>query len=403
MRIENGILTEILTPRKTLVVPNGVTAIAEGLCRKHWSIHYLELPPSLRSIGDHAFEGVRLLGVSFSEGLVAIGNEAFSHTQIEAAILPDSLRHIGAAAFKYCQRLADVRLPERLETLGNGAFLKTRWVESHLGQELRVCGGRYLLSAVPARELRIPDGVVEVLLGYGSMANKGVEHVYLPDSVEVLGHGCFADADQLRRVRFSARLADVKSAAFSGCTALESAVLPDTVTVIGPGAFGRCTSLRELSVPVTARMYAGSTDEGTDVTLRWAGGTFTVPARAAVRMLLIDPVVRFLRVTDREGCLEMLRLMQREEGLHARCTLLAEWRFPGTFAVGELTRAASPAAVACAEVGDVDTLRRIHGDFPLGGDVLLRCLDVLPEGRTDLRAAVLALLEGQSGETSRRL
>lgn len=88
---------------------------------------YLEkihLPNSVTHIGDAAFaECGELLGIKLPTGLLKIGQSAFMDCwQLERISLPASTRIIGPQAFQGCINLYHVKLNKGLEIIGEDAF-----------------------------------------------------------------------------------------------------------------------------------------------------------------------------------------------------------------------------------------------------------------------------------------
>ena len=89
----------------------------------------------------------------------------------------------------------------------------------------------------------------------------GVTGLILPDTVEYIDANAFEGCEKLTRVRWSAGLRKINSAAFD-CTGLETLVLPEGVTFLGANAFGHA-KLKSVSLPSTvAKMTA--TNEKSD-------------------------------------------------------------------------------------------------------------------------------------------
>ena len=88
---------------------------------------YLEkihLPNSVTHIGDAAFaECGELLSIKLPTGLLKIGQSAFMDCwQLEKISLPAKTRIVGAQAFQGCVNLYQVRLNKALEVIGEDAF-----------------------------------------------------------------------------------------------------------------------------------------------------------------------------------------------------------------------------------------------------------------------------------------
>ena len=89
----------------------------------------------------------------------------------------------------------------------------------------------------------------------------GVTGLILPDTVEYIDVNAFEGCEKLTRVRWSAGLRKINSAAFDR-TGLETLVLPEGVTFLGANAFGHA-KLKSVSLPSTvAKMTA--TNEKSD-------------------------------------------------------------------------------------------------------------------------------------------
>lgn len=130
MIIEDGILKDYSGDPIHVVIPDGVVRIGgimtdedqrSGKYRKEEFIFYkpfpqrspvevLEIPPSVKVVGDKAFEHCpNLRTVVFSEGLEHIGLSAFmGDKEITELRFPASLKTIGIWAFHCCSSLKDV-------------------------------------------------------------------------------------------------------------------------------------------------------------------------------------------------------------------------------------------------------------------------------------------------------
>lgn len=84
----------------------------------------VQLPRGLKHIGARAFKDCnRLEDLTLPTTLVTIGEEAFSGcTMLTPSALPPTLNTIKAEAFRNCKSLTSITLPAVLSYLGNGAF-----------------------------------------------------------------------------------------------------------------------------------------------------------------------------------------------------------------------------------------------------------------------------------------
>ncbi|MCF2684416.1 leucine-rich repeat domain-containing protein, partial [Faecalicatena contorta] len=82
-------------------------------------INAIVIGANVESIGAHAFEGLRkVTTVTFAEGskLTSIGSYAFADCSLlEEFIIPEGAKCIGAAAFKNCNSLKVISVPDSVE------------------------------------------------------------------------------------------------------------------------------------------------------------------------------------------------------------------------------------------------------------------------------------------------
>lgn len=117
---------------------DGVYTVKEGtkhICgqaffRKHTKTGeslQVSLPEGLLSIGDYAFTANRMTDVRLPETLRYIGKSAFEQNAFTAIDLPASVVQIGGRAFYSCQSLITVTGAENVCYISNDSFLHTKW------------------------------------------------------------------------------------------------------------------------------------------------------------------------------------------------------------------------------------------------------------------------------------
>lgn len=92
-----------------VVLPAGLTAIADSPFENCAKLEGLELPATLTSIGDSAFEEC---------------------TGLKSLTIPESVTAIGSRAFYNCNSLTEIKLPEGMESIGEQAFMYCSSLES---------------------------------------------------------------------------------------------------------------------------------------------------------------------------------------------------------------------------------------------------------------------------------
>ena len=178
------------------------------------------------------------------DGVTSIGQMAFQSLKIKNLVIPGTVTRIGGEAFQYCYDLEHVTIPGSVTSIGNtgddsmnGFSWKNR--EVFYGcRKLKTAGpvgGGYDIEFGWTQ--RIPENVF-----YGTT----IESVVIPDGIAYIGESAFRD-----------------------CTGLTEIVLPEGVTEIGSWAFAGCSNLEKINIPgsVTTIQHVGGAGYQSDLFL----------------------------------------------------------------------------------------------------------------------------------------
>ncbi|MBR5726434.1 MAG: leucine-rich repeat protein, partial [Muribaculaceae bacterium] len=163
--------------------------------------------------------------------------------------IPSSITHngmtytvtaIGNHAFRNCDGLTGVSIPNTVTRIGNFAFYE--------------CPNLTVIN--------IPYGVTA--LGWDALGRTGLTAAYIPNSVTSMGSEMFYYCTSLRTVTLPESITYIDMRSFQGCTSLTRIVIPNGVTTIYSDAFKGCTSLQEVTIPRTTTtiksgVFAGCT------------------------------------------------------------------------------------------------------------------------------------------------
>ena len=207
-----------------LTVAEGVTGIAANAFKGCGNIQTVDLPNSLLTIGESAFEdctGLKSLQLSpYKQGV-------------------PSLKAIGPRAFKNCTALNTYTLviPTNVETLGDECFYGDRALQGVTlsGAITRV--GSYCFAGCTS------------MTGIGSSSY--INGVYAPERlpVAVIGDHAFMNCSSLKTAGLPRRTRTVGASAFEGCKALATVSLPAEITTVGANAYKNCTALESITLP----------------------------------------------------------------------------------------------------------------------------------------------------------
>ena len=163
---------------------------------------------------------------SIRDGVKVIGNNAFKRCEFLTNInIPNSVTNIGYEAFDCCVSLTSINIPDSVTNIGNKAFS----------------------SCVSLTSINIPDSVTNI----GNEAFWGCESltsINIPNSVTNIGGNAF-EYCSLTSINIPDSMTNIGNEAFCGCVSLTSINIPDSVTNIGRRAFIYCKSLTKITIP----------------------------------------------------------------------------------------------------------------------------------------------------------
>ena len=101
-----------------------VVAIGDGAFNGR-NLTGVTIPNSVRTIGDRAFSDNHLMNISIPFGVTRIGDQAFMRNRLTSAEIPDSVILIGNQAFSG-NRLTGITIPNSMVTIGKQAFMNNQ-------------------------------------------------------------------------------------------------------------------------------------------------------------------------------------------------------------------------------------------------------------------------------------
>lgn len=179
----------------------------------------------------------------------AIGDGFMQDSGVETVYLPQSMRTIGADAFRNCAKLDYIYLPGMVESIGDYAF----------------SGCEKLASLI------FPDSLTSI--GAGAFSESGITRASIPMSVTSLPERAFYNCASLSSVNLPQLLTDIGDSCFEGCAALENIALHENLQTIGSRAFANC-SLEWIDLPYSLTHIASDAFEGTDCEFLYVSGSY---------------------------------------------------------------------------------------------------------------------------------
>ena len=163
--------------------------------------------------------------------VTSVFKDAFkSCDKLVSVTLPEGITKIGISAFYGCENLKSIGLPESLESISSGAFYGCYSLESiELPKNVSFLGGRAFENCY------------------------GLKSITMPEKISDISVSLFYNCSKLESITLPEEIMTISKDAFSGCRALKKVVLPPYVTTIGKRAFYGCVSLSGVYIPETVR------------------------------------------------------------------------------------------------------------------------------------------------------
>lgn len=215
----------------------------------------LTLPQSLEEMEEMAFSASGLLLIDIPEKCTKIGMGAFSRSRLVGIKLPKSLKVIPKNMFSECEWLSGevITIPDgsQLETIEEEAFYKCEnlTTTSFLKglTKLTAIGDKAFASCHAIEKI----GNSEQKNIYGdNRVILGLQEIILPDSVQTLGTGVFADDYALKTVDLGNGIVHIPDKAFANSVAgqssgasLEKVIVSGNLDSIGEEAFANQSRL----------------------------------------------------------------------------------------------------------------------------------------------------------------
>ena len=190
--------TQAFTGAEEFVLPEGLLSIENGTF-KYLDITKVNLPSTLREIGDGAFGSTNLQEIEIPEGITSIKPDTFCNcSNLERVSLPSTLKTIEPGAFENCVNLQQIDLPEGLEEIGRSAISNTAITELVVPSTIKKLGPR-------------------CFLGNGSLVSVDIK----AENIEEIGNELFANCENLEQIRGIKKVASSKDAFLNTKISLE--------------------------------------------------------------------------------------------------------------------------------------------------------------------------------------
>ena len=231
----------------SIEIPYSVTSIGGNAFRGCSALTSVTIPDSVTHIGTGAFEGCNSLQCIEENNVVYLGNTAnpchalikVKDKTITSYQISEKTKIIASSAFKGCNGLTSIGIPNSVTSIGADAFRECNSLTS----------------------ITIPNSVT-FIEGCAFFECSALTSIDIPISVNFIGGGAFSGCNSLTNITIPDSITSIESSTFSGCSALESVTIGNKVASIGNYAFNECTSLTSIDIPISVNFIGGGAFSG---------------------------------------------------------------------------------------------------------------------------------------------
>lgn len=209
-------------------------------------------------VGMNAFRSCQsVTSIEIPEGVKRVEDGAFCWCyQIESVSFPSSLISIGENAFTLCKSLKHLEFSNSMEYIRKNAFSHCESLESiYIPATVRriedgaFCGCGQLKSIIVDKGNPFYDSRNNCNAIIETSTNtliRGGEKSYIPNSIEYIGNDAFSKCYNIKTISIPDNVKGIGKNAFSSCVSLENIEIPRNVKTIGYSAFASCKELKSV-------------------------------------------------------------------------------------------------------------------------------------------------------------
>ena len=233
------------SPLKTVIIEEGVTKIPSRLFYNQKGIMNINLPSTMKEIGESAFQNTSLKTVLFPSAIENIGAFAFGNIESLTSIVAGNNLVIGKYAFSGSKNLVTVNFKPGTRKIVDAFLADTGITDFSVPEGVEEIGKDAFSSNKQLTKLTLPSTLKTI--GEGAFSNTGLKEIVFPASMKTIPKGIL-DNTQVEKIILSEGVEEIGDYAFANNSLLKSVVFPNTLKKIGRGAF-KNSNLESITLP----------------------------------------------------------------------------------------------------------------------------------------------------------
>ena len=215
-----------------------------------YNVKNYKIPVGTKEIKADAFKNCDFLeSVTIPNTVSTIGDSAFfSCGSLKSIEIPNSVTSIGDSAFFGCDSLKSIEIPNSVTSIGESAFYACDNITSVvIGDGVETIGQWAFSDCVNISSLTLGKNVTYIGNGAFRELHK-LNSIVIPDSVKTIDMFAFSRCHNLSSITLGKNVQTIGKGAFDEAYALTTIVIPNNVTTIGEEAFDRCENLTSVVI-----------------------------------------------------------------------------------------------------------------------------------------------------------
>lgn len=230
-----------------------VSKMGKGVFREAYSLESIILPSDITEVPEEFAYDTAVSHIELPDTVKSIGDYAFTAAALEDITIPSATDYIGRYAFAVCYNLSEVNFSQRsgdYYEISHYAFMECTSLKSITIPRGLNNINSYCFFGSGLESINLPSSLKYI--NQYAFASSQLLSVVLPKKVQRIREGAFQECIRLNAVEIEpdSELYQIDLIAFQNCTSLTTMSFPEGLNKIDNSAFSNCR-LRNVELPLS--------------------------------------------------------------------------------------------------------------------------------------------------------